>query len=131
MLQQIASQPSFKLREIALQRRLERLRNPTRAEERFHVLIVRAGLGEGVELEFPIFHGTSFSLADFFWPTRRLDVELDGIFGHKGREREDAERDAALLGLGIKTLRVSNDMVFREPQRVIEVLGRTLREQKM
>jgi very-short-patch-repair endonuclease len=44
---------------------------------------------------------------DFYWPTSRLVVEVDGYGFHRSRRafREDRRRDRRLAAAGIRTLR--------------------------
>ena len=50
-------------------------------------------------------------IADFWCPSCDLIVELDGYF-HRGREAQDAERDANPAKHGIHTLRIPSSWVF-------------------
>lgn len=50
-------------------------------------------------------------IADFWCPSRRLVVEVDGA-SHIGREEYDARRDQAFRDYGIETVRFTNDEVF-------------------
>jgi very-short-patch-repair endonuclease len=58
-------------------------------------------------------------IVDFACTAARLVVEIDGA-SHHGRERHDAARDRALLGLGWSVLRVSEERVFADLDGVAE-----------
>ena len=55
-------------------------------------------------------------IADFWCPSRRLIVEVDGKTYH--RPEWDEKRDVNLLRLGITTLRFDADFVLRDPETV-------------
>ena len=57
-------------------------------------------------------HNIENYIVDFYIPKRKTVIEIDGI-QHTSSEHEkaDAERDAALLKWGIRTLRYSNKNV--------------------
>jgi very-short-patch-repair endonuclease len=67
-------------------------------------------------------------LADFLWRDRRLVVETDGYWYHRGRQafEDDRARDLALRARGFEVLRVSEKQVDEEPGRVAEVLRTAL-----
>lgn len=52
-------------------------------------------------------------IADFYCPSRRLVIEVDGE-SHRGREHLDAERDRILRRYGVTTIRFSNGEVLRD-----------------
>lgn len=51
---------------------------------------------------------TSFFIADFYCPEKKLVVELDGPI-HQHKKFEDSQRDNILSTLGLKTIRIRND----------------------
>ena len=59
-----------------------------------------------------------FFIADFYCHEKQLVVELDGS-AHNGREEYDANRDLVLQGLGISTLRFSNNRVETDLKTVL------------
>lgn len=61
---------------------------------------------------------------DFYCPSRRLVVEVDGP-SHRGREASDLERDAALRRCGLRTFRIDDADVRRD---LAESLARILGE---
>jgi very-short-patch-repair endonuclease len=59
---------------------------------------------------------------DFACTAARLVVEIDGA-SHHGRERHDAARDRALLGLGWSVLRVPEHRVFADLDCVVQQIA--------
>jgi very-short-patch-repair endonuclease len=57
-------------------------------------------------------------VADFYAQGHRLVVEVDGGY-HERRAREDALRDAALERAGYRVLRLSAELVLRDPDMAI------------
>ncbi len=66
---------------------------------------------------------------DCLWREQRLVVELDGYEFHRGRMAflKDAERDAELGLAGYRTVRLTHDMVFRQPGRTVRLIESHLR----
>ncbi|MGB8780474.1 MAG: DUF559 domain-containing protein [Candidatus Bathyarchaeia archaeon] len=54
-------------------------------------------------------------ILDFYCPTLRLGLEIDGSI-HDDRRRYDRQRDSNLARRGIKVLRRRNEDVFNNPQ---------------
>lgn len=65
---------------------------------------------------------------DAFFPDERLIVELDGYEFHSSREsfRENRERDAAMLALGLVTVRITWDRLHGTPDTEAARLGEIL-----
>ena len=57
----------------------------------------------------------------FFVPAARLVVEVDGR-SHDGCREADAAREAALVALGLRVVRVSNDAAIRDVAAVVAYL---------
>jgi very-short-patch-repair endonuclease len=59
-------------------------------------------------------------LVDFYWPEHRLAVETDGYQWHRGFAafENDRRRDGALTVAGIRTLRLTQRRLEREPGNV-------------
>jgi hypothetical protein len=57
-------------------------------------------------------------IADFYCPSARLVVELDGSF-HVGRQDKDRARDSVMAGMGLHVLRVPSKLVFHDLDSVI------------
>ena len=58
-------------------------------------------------------------IADFYFPSRRLVVELDGPLHDL---QHDAFRDAALKRKGLLTLRFPNAAVHDDPEHVVAMI---------
>jgi very-short-patch-repair endonuclease len=67
-------------------------------------------------------------LVDFLWRERRFAVETDSYIYHRGRAafQDDRGRDLELKRLGYEVLRLSEQQIDDEPDRVGEVLVATL-----
>lgn len=67
-------------------------------------------------------------LVDFVWRSRRLAVETDGYRYHRGRQafRDDRARDLELRARGFEVIRLSEEQVAVESDRVAEVLREAL-----
>ena len=68
-------------------------------------------------------HSINNYILDFYCPSEKLVVELDGDhhFSDQGLEN-DQLRDAYLKSLGIKVLRFENDVVFWSIEYVLETI---------
>lgn len=67
-------------------------------------------------------------LVDFLWRRRRLVVETDAYRYHRGQTafRDDRRRDLELRSLGYEVIRLSEQQVNEEPERVAETLAALL-----
>jgi very-short-patch-repair endonuclease len=67
-------------------------------------------------------------LVDFFWPAHGLIVETDSYLYHRGRVafQDDRARDLELTRLGYKVLRLSEQQLETESERLGEVLSETV-----
>jgi very-short-patch-repair endonuclease len=64
-------------------------------------------------------------IVDFYCPTARLVIELDGSQHYESdHQARDRERDAQLNALGLRVLRFDNREVLREMDAVLEVIRR-------
>jgi very-short-patch-repair endonuclease len=68
-------------------------------------------------------------LVDFFWRDRRLVVETDAYRYHRGRTafREEKRRDLELRRLGLQVIRLSEQQLNEESERIAQVLATELR----
>lgn len=68
-------------------------------------------------------------IVDFYCPSERLVIELDGAlhFTSAG-SAADFDRDAYLSGLGIRVLRFENKLIFRALEGVLEEIERWFSE---
>ena len=58
-------------------------------------------------------------IIDFYCASAKLAIEIDGD-SHLNRVEHDAQRDRALLEMGIRTLRISNSEVDRDLDGVLK-----------
>jgi very-short-patch-repair endonuclease len=71
-----------------------------------------------------------FLIVDFFAPTARLVVEVDGSQHLEASHlQRDRSRDAHLASLGLRVLRFDSREVLRDRDAVVEAIYRTLAEQ--
>ena len=63
-------------------------------------------------------------VADFYCASGRLAIEIDGD-SHLSRIDYDADSDRALARMGIRTLRITNDEVDRDLERVLQRITET------
>lgn len=70
--------------------------------------------------------------ADAYFEHERLIVELDGwdFHNHRRAFEDDRERDAALLELGIATIRITWERLERQPKREADRLRRILEDRR-
>ena len=91
-------------------------------EHRFLELVGEAGLTRP-ETQYLVPAGGHEYRLEFAYPSLKLAAELDGRY-HQQRERRewDAQRDAALLELGWRTVRLRNGDIEGTPQSVMSML---------
>jgi very-short-patch-repair endonuclease len=71
-------------------------------------------------------------IVDFYCPKAKLVIELDGSQHFEDAHRvADAERDAALTGLGLRVLRFDNRQVLTEIEAVMAVIDSVVCERKV
>jgi very-short-patch-repair endonuclease len=65
---------------------------------------------------------------DLLWREQRLVVEVDGFAYHSGRAtfERDRMRDARLVALGIRVMRVTWRQIVYEPSAVVAALAQAL-----
>jgi len=96
-------------------------RSPTLAEKKLWQRLRRDQLG--VRFRSQVAIGTF--IVDFFCPTRRLIVEVDGSV-HDARSEADAERDRMLTALNLRVVRVRNDDVLQDLDVVLRTIADAL-----
>ncbi len=68
-------------------------------------------------------HSIGKYVLDFYCPSERLAIELDGASHMSdGRYQADMERDAWLQSIGIRVLRFENRLVFDATEQVLEMI---------
>lgn len=105
-------------RPILKQRRKELRNNATPAEQKLWRILKHSNLGG---YKFRRQHSVGPYVLDFYCPTKKLALELDGD-SHFTDEAlvYDRERTAYLNGLGIKVLRFLNTDVYERIEAVCE-----------
>ena len=70
---------------------------------------------------------------DFFWPRRRLVVEVDGWAFHRGRRafERDRERDAVLASAGLHVLRFTHRQLIHDAALVAAATARSAQPRSM
>ncbi|MEJ2503618.1 MAG: DUF559 domain-containing protein, partial [Gemmatimonadota bacterium] len=93
------------------------------AESRFLDLVRRSGLPQP-DTNVRV-HGRE---VDFLWRGEGVVVEVDGWTYHGSRRSfaADRRRDAALLGEGLRVMRVTWDQIVRDPLPTIATLAKVL-----
>ncbi len=121
-LDEYAGQPGVKALRTLLDRHTFRL-SDSELEVLFRPLAARAGLP--VPLTTQIVNGFE---VDFFWPDLGLVIETDGWRYHRtpAAQSRDALRDQVHTAAGLTPLRFSHYQVKHEPDRVRNVLTRTV-----
>jgi very-short-patch-repair endonuclease len=94
---------------------------PTLSELRLWEALKGSRLGVGFRKQVPM----GRYIADFYAPNVKLVIEVDGGY-HKERERADARRDRELARLGIRVLRLSDELVMRQFDHAIELVRQVL-----
>jgi very-short-patch-repair endonuclease len=96
-------------------------REPTKAESKLWQRLRRDQLGVRFRTQVAIVR----FVVDFYWPSRRLVVEVDGD-ARDARSDADAERDRNLEALGFRVLRVRNEDVLEDLEAVVQIVANAL-----
>jgi very-short-patch-repair endonuclease len=67
----------------------------------------------------------SFYIADFYCHEKRFVLEIDGLI-HLFRIAEDIARDHVMNRMGLKILRITNEMVDKEIENVLKMIKHSL-----
>jgi very-short-patch-repair endonuclease len=96
----------------------KRLRNcATWAEKRLWQEIKHSELG----YKFRRQHGVNNFVLDFYCPKLKLAIELDGeVHNFYGRKQRDYERDKKINRLGVYVIRIKNDEVYNDIEKVLK-----------
>jgi very-short-patch-repair endonuclease len=110
---------------LKFEKAYEMRQNPTPAEAYMWEIIKSQ-----VMPKFPnhIFYRQSVNfgyILDFYCPTLRLGLEIDGSI-HDNQRRYDRQRDLNLARRGIKVLRYRNEDVFDNPQILVDQLCKVI-----
>jgi len=99
----------------------EHRKNQTPAEAAFWELVRAKRLGVRWKRQFPISYSDGRYILDFYCPSRKLAVEIDGEY-HNSQREYDERRTQWLATHGIRVLRFTNQQVLENPEVVIKVL---------
>jgi very-short-patch-repair endonuclease len=91
------------------------------AEIAFYAMLCRMLSPSAIHIQEPFYTPQTFILRDFYLPTAKLVFEIDGST-HGGQMGYDAECDAFLKGVGIRTVRISNATVMRNPHAAMSII---------
>ncbi|MGL5598435.1 MAG: endonuclease domain-containing protein [Aeromonas sp.] len=97
-------------------------RNMTMPEQRLWQRIRNEQLG----VKFRRQHGIGNYIADFYCPSHKLVIEVDGDshFTEQGRD-SDLQRDQFMHALGLRVLRFTNQQIMQELSAVLTVIMQT------
>ena len=109
----------------ALRERRRELRNNQTPAEKMLWQKIRKKQLSGIQ--FYRQYGIGAYIADFYAPSLRLCVEVDGEqhFTKTGKEY-DAKRDNYMESLNIKVIRFKNDLVIEDTERVLNEIKKTI-----
>jgi very-short-patch-repair endonuclease len=103
---------------------LQMRRQPTEAEEHLWQEL-RGGKLDGYR--FRRQQPVGRFITDFYCVQAGLIIEVDGS-SHNGLQDGDDERDAFLVGMGLRTLRFTNEEVLSSTGRVLDSIRRAITE---
>lgn len=82
-------------------------------------------------LKFRRQHGIGLYILDFYCPSLRFGIEIDGDSHFEdGYQKYDARRDRFLLSFGIKIYRFTNHEVYWDLENVLEQLKKAIEERR-
>jgi very-short-patch-repair endonuclease len=80
-------------------------------------------------LKFRRQHGIGFYILDFYCPSRRLAIEVDGDIHQRPEQRAaDIERQSRLEAVGLHFLRFTNEQVKYDLDSVLSVIKNSLKK---
>ena len=91
------------------------------AERAFYALLCQILPPSAIRIQEPFYTPQTFILRNFFVPSANVVFEIDGST-HGGQIGYDAECDAWLASQGIRTSRLSNATVLRNPHAAMTIL---------
>jgi very-short-patch-repair endonuclease len=96
-------------------------KNMTETEKLLWAELRRCATGLRFRKQHPV-DGAPYVL-DFYAPSAKLAVEVDGAV-HRGQQERDAARDAWLSRLGIRVVRIPVSLVARDVAAAVAVIRR-------
>lgn len=91
------------------------------AEIAFYAMLCQLIHPCDIRIQEPFFTKQTFLLRDFYLPSRKVVFEVDGST-HGSQLGYDAECDAFLKATGIRTVRISNATVMRNPRAAMTIM---------
>lgn len=77
-------------------------------------------------------HSISNHIIDFYYPSEKLAIELDGqVHLHFAASEADLERDEILKGFAVKVLRFENKDIFEHLEAVLQEISEAFRWTKI
>ncbi|MDP8202320.1 MAG: endonuclease domain-containing protein [Candidatus Tenebribacter burtonii] len=105
-------------RKIQMDRRIELRKNATPAEKTLWNILRKRNINN---IKFYRQYGIGVYIADFYAPSIRLCIEVDGKQHHSRMVIEyDAIRDNYMKSLNITVLRFDNELVIEDMNNVVE-----------
>jgi len=103
--------PKINFRELAESYKEELIKKATKAEKVAKVCIKETGAK--FTFQHVIFCNNTFYIVDFFFPLKRLVIEIDGGYHNEEEQiKKDIIRTSHLKELGIEVVRYTNEEVF-------------------
>lgn len=98
----------------------QKLRNtPTATEQILWKTLKQSQLG----VRFRRQHGVGKYVVDFYAPSIKLGIELDGDSHFQaGKQKRDEQRDKVIQSYGVKVLRFTDTQVLQELESVVQVI---------
>ena len=98
--------------------------NMTESEKKLWAYLRKKQIGK---YKFRCQHPIYRYILDFYCHEKRLAIEIDGNM-HKSQQEYDRDRDEFLNSIGIQTLRLRNEDVSNNIEKVIEIIKIKLSE---
>lgn len=97
------------------------LRNQMTAAEATLWLLLKSSQLDG--RKFRRQHSIENYIADFYCASEKLVIELDGsVHRNPGQCNADFHRDTRLRKMGYRVIRFENNLVFKHPSRLLEII---------
>ena len=111
-------------RKIQMSRRKELRKKATVTEQIIWKFLRRRNLNN---IKFYRQYGIGAYIADFYAPSLRLCIEVDGEQHHTKTGMEyDSERDNYMESLNIKILRFKNELVIEDTENVVDEIKKVI-----
>ncbi len=112
-------------RKIQMSRRRELRKRATPPEKILWNLLRKQNI---YNIKFYRQYGIGAYIADFYAPSLRLCIEIDGKQHHTKMGKEyDAERDNYMGSLNVKVIRFKNELVIEDTENVVNEIKRAIK----